>query len=146
MLSIWIFFGCATPKNNVSDQGILGEVRWVEGNLMPMIGDSTYAERSKGKPVEREIYIYKATRLEDVSSSGDTFYTSISTDLVGKVRSGKDGTFSIKLSPGTYSLFVKEEKGFFANRFDGNNYINPVTVQANKFTDVQILVNYKAYY
>lgn len=146
MISIWIIFGCASHKNIVGKQGINGEVRWLEGNLMPTIGDSTYADRAKGKPIEREIYIFEATRLEEVVSTGGTFYSSISTDLVKKVMSGKDGTFRVVLSPGTYSLFVKEEKGFFANRFDGNNYINPVTVQANKFTDVQIQVNYKAYY
>ena len=127
-------------------QGIIGEVRWIEGNLMPSIGDTSYASRAEGVPIEREIYVYKATQLKDVEKSGGSFYTSIHTQLIKKVKSKKDGSFRVLLPSGKYSLFVVEEEGFFANIFDGDNFINPVTVQPDNYTEIKIQVNYKAFY
>ena len=113
---------------------------------MPSIGDTSYASRAEGVPIEREIYVYKATQLKDVERSGGSFYTSIHTPLIKKVKSKKDGSFRVLLPSGKYSLFIVEEEGFFANTFDGDNYINPVTVQPNKYTEIKIRVNYKAFY
>ena len=61
-------------------------------------------------------------------------------------RSNKNGIFKANLSVGKYSIFILEKDGYFANTFDGDNYISPVTIHANKFTEIQILVNYQAYY
>ncbi len=145
-IAILFLFACTTQKRISNKQGIIGEVRWVEGNLMPTIGDTTYAARAKGIPIEREVFIYKAIKADDVNRSKGNFYASISGKLVRRIKSSRDGTFKVMLPPGKYSLFVIEKEGLFANRFDGKNYINPVTVQANNFTEIQILVNYKAYY
>ncbi|MCK5280536.1 MAG: carboxypeptidase regulatory-like domain-containing protein [Cyclobacteriaceae bacterium] len=146
LLSILFLLGCINQKHSSGKQGIIGEVRWIEGNLMPAIGDTTYIERAKGIPIERDIYIFKAVKQQDALSAGGTFYKSINGELVYRLKSRKDGTFKVKLPPGRYSIFVMEKDGYFANIFDGDNYINPVTVQANKFTAIQIQVNYKAFY
>lgn len=146
LLSILFLLGCINQKHSSGKQGIIGEVRWIEGNLMPAIGDATYIERAKGIPIERDIYIFKAVKQQDALSAGGTFYKSINGELVYRLKSRKDGTFKVKLPPGRYSIFVMEKDGYFANIFDGDNYINPVTVQANKFTAIQIQVNYKAFY
>jgi len=127
-------------------QGIVGEVRWVEGNLMPTIGDTSLYERARGIPLVRDIYIFRAVKREDVVSGGGSFYKLVNGNLVGRLKTKKDGKFQADLPPGKYSIFVMEEEGYFANIFDGENYINPVTVQANRFTEIKILVNYKAYY
>lgn len=145
-IAILYLSACINSKSSFNNQGIIGDVRWVEGNLMPTIGDTTYAARAKGIPIEREIYIYEATKADDVVRVDGIFYTSINTKLVKKIKTGKDGGFKVNVAPGKYSLFVMEKEGLFANTFDGDNYINPVTVQANNFTEIQILVNYKAYY
>lgn len=145
-IAILFLASCINQKISLATQGIIGEVKWVEGNLMPSIGDTTYATRAKGVPIKREIYIYKVTKPDDAVREDGNFYASIRTQLVKKVKSGKDGRFKVKLPPGKYSVFVVEKEGLFANIFDGDNCINPVTVQANNFTEIQILVNYKAYY
>lgn len=146
LISILFLSGCINQKNSLGDQGIIGEVRWIEGNLMPAIGDTSYIERAKGIPIERDIYIFKAVKQEDAVSAGGTFYKSINGELVYRLESKRDGTFKVNLPPGKYSIFVMEKDGYFANIFDGDNYINPVTVQANNFTEIQIQVNYKAFY
>ncbi len=146
LISILLLYACINQNGSLNKQGIIGEVRWVEGNLMPTIGDTTYAARAKGIPIEREVFIYEVTKADDAVRSTGNFYTSINAKLVKKIKTGKDGSFKVNVPPGKYSLFVMEKEGLFANTFDGDNYISPVTVQANNFTEIQILVNYMAYY
>jgi hypothetical protein len=62
------------------------------------------------------------------------------------VKSKEDGTFTVKLPPGIYSVFVKEKKGLWANTFDGLGRINPVEVSAGEYTKFTINVNYEAAY
>lgn len=146
LISTLLVYACVNQKGIMKTQGFNGEIRWVEGNLMPTIGDTTYAIRARGVPIVREIFIYETTHPSDVTLVKGTFYKSITTKLVKKVKSKKDGTFKVILPPGKYSVFVLDKEGFFANTFDGENCISPVTVQANNFTEIKILLNYKAYY
>ena len=146
LLALLLIVGCVSQKFASGSQGLKGEVRWVEGNLMPMIGDTTYARRAQGIPIQREILVYKPTKVDDLVRLNGSFYSSITTDLVAKVKSGKDGKFMVSLPVGKYSIFVSEEGKLFANVFDGENHINPVTIHADKYADLKILVNYKAFY
>jgi len=146
LVTLSVVLGCITQKKFSGNQGIIGEVCWVEGNLMPSVDDTTYAARVKGMPVKRKVYIYQATRRDEAVSVNGVFFKISRSELIGRVKSKSNGKFKVKLPPGKYSLFVMEEEGLFANSFDGDNYINPVTVHANKYAEVQILVNYKAYY
>ena len=74
------------------------------------------------------------------------FFKDIQTPLVTKVLSKPDGSFKLRLPPGKYSVFVKEEDGLFANLFDKNNAINPVTVKEKQYSWLPINVDYKAAY
>jgi len=124
-------------------QGICGEVQWVEGNQMPGPGVKT----NSGKPVVREIYIYNAVKPEQ-TSDGDSpaFYSQVGAKLVRRIKTRKDGTFKVHLEPGKYSIFTMEPDGLWANTFDGDGYINPVTVEKGHFTTIHVIINYKAYY
>ena len=145
LLSIMLFTGCVVPKHSGS-QGITGVVRWVEGNLMPAVGDTTYTTRAKGVPIQREIYIYKAVKIHDAESQQGVFFHDIPSELIARVQTDSDGIFNVSLSPGTYSVFVMEDEGLFANKYDGEGFINPVTISANSYVNMEILINYKAYY
>ena len=114
---------------------------------MPAVDDPTYAQRAKGIPVVREIFIFELVNRKDAIGAGGSFYKAVNSRLVNKVKSANDGTFNASVEPGSYSVFVLEEDaGFFASRMDGDNNLNPVTVEPNKMTDIEILINYKAYY
>ncbi len=123
-------------------QGISGQVLWYEGDLMPGIDK----EPAVGKPIQREIYIYRATKMEQAEVYDGGFYSNIKTELVQKTSSDEDGKFIVALEPGTYSVFVKEPKGLFANRFDQSGIINPVTIGQNELVNITIRVDYKAAY
>jgi hypothetical protein len=145
-LLLFCISGCVSQRPTSGRQGITGEVIWVEGNMMPTIGDTSYTLRSAGNPVQREVYIYKAVKLDDTIIHDGSFFKSINSDLVEKVETNREGKFRVYLAPGQYSIFVLEKGQLYANTFDGDNYVHPVTVEPSKFTEIKILINYKAYY
>ena len=102
-------------------------------------------EPSKGDPVQREVYVCKLTKTSQVTQSND-FFQVPDEIIIKKISSDDKGWFSCELPPGKYSLFTKEEDGLFANIFDGESNINPVTVEKGEITECTITINYKAYY
>jgi hypothetical protein len=121
-------------------QGICGKVEWAEGNQMPGVN-----KKNAVVGVEREIHIYKPVNRKSLRMR-DGLYPEISGQLIKVVKSSPDGTFTVKLPAGDYSVFVKEPSGFFANIFAGDGTLNPVTVKKREFVVFKITVNYKAVY
>lgn len=140
-LLILVFMSCKSGQAQKIEQGITGKVLWFEGNMMP--GPNTKV--NEGKPVEREIHIYEVVAMDAAHREGD-LYKEIPSKLVTTVKSDENGDFSVSLPVGRYSLFTKEEEGLFANSFDGEGNINPVTVKKGEVTEVKIDINYKAFY
>ena len=123
-------------------QGISGQVLWYEGDLMPGFDK----EPAVGKPIQREIHIYRATKIDQADALDGRFYSNIKTEFVQKTITDEDGKFIVALEPGTYSVFVKEAQGLFARRFDQSGIINPVTITSNELVNMLIKVDYKAAY
>lgn len=124
--------------------GITGKIYLVAGNQMPNIGQPLPGKT----PLQTTLYIYELTNINQVTRADvySSFYKSINTKLVKKIQSGKNGAFKVKLPPGQYSLFVKKDSLFYANIFDGNNNINPVTVEKGKYTEIEVRADYDAVY
>lgn len=136
--------GCVAQKKKTS-QGIVGTVLWRSGNLMP--SPDAKAANAKGTPVVREILIYEltaGTKAEPAEEAG--FYQKINAKLIKKVTSNRSGRFSVSLPKGYYSVFVKEDKGLYANRFDDAMNIQPVHVQKGKWEKIDIIIDYAAVY
>jgi len=112
-----------------------------------MPGPADQTSRGTITPVVREVYIYQATALQDVvpsSNSEGQFFSSINTELITLVTSDSTGFYQAQLPTGTYSVFIKENEEFYANHFDADFTINPVTVEENKTTKLQIDITYAA--
>jgi hypothetical protein len=122
-------------------QGINGKVILVTGNQMP----GPDKKQSSRQGVVREIYIYELTNVSEVDAE-DGFYKKVHTKFVKSQFSKADGTFKIKLSPGKYSLFVKENKGLYANLFDNENNINPFIVERKSYTTITVTIDHAATY
>ncbi|MFD2246505.1 carboxypeptidase-like regulatory domain-containing protein [Pontibacter ruber] len=124
-------------------QGIQGRVLWESGNRMP----SPDAPQTSGKRgVARTLYIYELTNGTQATTQEGVFHTNIQTKLVTQVVTDANGNFAVSLKPGKYSLFTKEEKGLYANLFDGENNVFPVEVKEGQVTTVEFLINYNASY
>jgi hypothetical protein len=140
-LFICILLSGFTFTVNAQKQGIMGSVFWVSGNQMPGPGKENIPQQG----VRREILVYRLANLKDVEQT-DGFFTTVHTELVARAWSDQEGAFKIKLSPGTYSLFVKESNGLFANLYDASSNINPVVVKAREYTWITIAIDYEASY
>ncbi len=145
-MKIWIliilFFFISCAGTRILHQGVRGQVIWMEGNRMPGPGKTA----SPGQPVIRILYFYKATENSQATSEDGIFYHDIKTRLVKKIKSDSSGHYSLNLPAGTYSVFVGEEKGLYANSLDNRGLINPVEVKKNQVTSLNIRIDYKAYY
>ncbi len=141
LILVLMCFAFATLLAQKQQQGICGKITWVSGNQMP--GPDKKPSPSKG--IVREIFIYEVTSSQQAVQE-DGFYTSVQTKLIAKTKSKANGSFSAKLPMGIYSVFVVEEKGLWANNFDGQGHINPVVVTAANWTNLLLEVNYEAAY
>ncbi|GCC53044.1 hypothetical protein SanaruYs_32850 [Chryseotalea sanaruensis] len=122
-------------------QGIRGKITWSSGNQMP--GPDKKSSTTKG--IKRKIFIYEVATLEQVVQE-EGFYKNINTKLVKEAKSCRNGRFRIKLPVGTYSVFVQESKGLWANLFDGKGQINAVQINNSTWTELNMNVNYMAAY
>lgn len=127
-------------------QGITGTVTWVEGNQMPMVSESSDTpSKNVAKPVKRTVRVYPLIQFEDLKVENG-LYTAIAEKPLTEVETDEKGRYSVQLSPGRYSIFIVEESGLFANIFDGEGNVQPVTVKESEWTLLDIEVNYKAAY
>lgn len=128
-------------------QGITGQITWLEGNLMPTISDSGNESKkeSQGVPVKRTLRIYPLLKISDMSMENGLF-KSLAAKPITEIETDEFGKYSLQLSPGRYSVFTVEEDGLFANTFDGEGNVQPVTVKEGEWTLLDIVINYKAVY
>jgi hypothetical protein len=123
--------------------GIEGYIFKVSGNRMP----SPDVKLSPPKGFQTTLYIYELTSLDQLTRVGESaFYSQVSTRLVKTAESDASGYFTLSLPPGQYSLFTKKDALFYANYFDGQNFVAPVKVSPGKMTQVNVNVDYDAAY
>lgn len=119
-------------------QGLAGYLLELKGNQMPAPGRPA----SKGRPVIREVYIYRPSKAANAKGNG-TLFSEIDTKLIAKTASDSNGYYQVKLAPGKYSVFIKEANQYYANETDGDGYISLVEIKAGELTkkDFKLTVN-----
>lgn len=135
------------PKKKISHcdlsitQGVKGFVRFLSGNQMP----SPDKTPDPGTGVSREIGIFTLTRESDaVPGKASGFYKKLKTKRVLSFWSNNQGCFSTTLTPGKYSILVKEDGQWYANQFDGDGYIFPFEVKEGEVTTLNFRITHKA--
>jgi hypothetical protein len=140
------FMACSSSKkanSSMITQGITGHITEATGNQMPMKD----APLPVGKGILTTVLIYEPTNINQVSRTGTSpVYTAISTKLVASADTDSTGAFTVDLPAGSYSVFIKQGKQFYANLFDVNNNIALFTVQEGKLTRADLKVSSKASY
>ncbi len=132
---------CASTTGQTG-QGIEGKTVWVTGNRMP--GPDT--ELPPPEPVKRWVYVTPVVTMNQMPEQTDGLYPSLPVDPVDSVQSSGKGHFRISLPAGTYSVFTREDGGYYANQFDSEGQVNPVTVRENSLSEITIEINYTAVY
>jgi len=122
-------------------QGLIGVVCFWKGDFMP----SPDPTSGTILPVARTVEIYAAARDADtVNVPGTMFISAVKTPLIATTTSGADGWFSVALPPGTYSVFVREPQGLYANGWNDAGIITPVEVVAGAAVRAQFNVDYES--
>ena len=135
------FSSCKSPSSSeLPEQGVKGQLYWLEGNQMPGPGKDT----DKRLPVKRKVYICQALTSQQMQGRQPLFESLPEDEIVEVVKSDVKGVFVAELPAGTYSIFTEEEEGFFANRMNGQGVLNPLVVEQDKLTETEIVINYKA--
>jgi hypothetical protein len=141
-----VFMACSSSKkanSSMITQGITGYITEATGNQMPMKD----APLPVGKGILTTVFIYEPTNINQVSRTGTSpVYTAISTKLVASAETDSTGAFTVDLPTGSYSLFIKQGKQFYANLFDVKNNIALFTVEEGKLTRADLKVSSKASY
>jgi hypothetical protein len=130
---------------NIYKEGVRGQVTFIEGNHMPT-PDTNYTFPKK--EVRRYLGVFAPTPVsKTTNAAGDlTFFSDIKTKCLYLIQTDKKGCFFHPIPAGKYSIMVWEEGQWYSNAFDGDNIINPVTVEKGKVTQFDIQINYKAVY
>lgn len=122
-------------------QGICGTVIEKKGNFMPSPGQQT----PNGQPVVREVVIFPVLNNTKVTSTPGGFIESTNgVKPVKTVKSNKKGRFCVSLPVGQYSVLIREPKGLYANIYDGQNNINPITVEKNRLSQTSLEITHQA--
>lgn len=143
-LSLLCFFSCASFKQapQSTAQGVFGRLTYASGNKMP---SPDTLPKTRGVGVTRWLYIYELTSVNQVYGAAP-MYSDIRTNRIATIKSDSLGNFYCPLSPGKYSLFVREGNNFFANQTDSQGAIAAFEVKTGLFTQHDIRINHKAFY
>ncbi|MBS7564303.1 carboxypeptidase regulatory-like domain-containing protein [Mucilaginibacter sp. Bleaf8] len=125
LIGCGLFIACKAKKRTPSATLLQGHIYYLSGNQMPGPGRTT----GKSRGVKREILIYRPTTSKGTSGQMPLF-SQINTKLVARTQSNASGYYQVKLPAGKYSVFIKEENGFFAAEADGEEHLNPVVIPA----------------
>jgi hypothetical protein len=131
-------------QRRAQSSGIEGRVYLLAGNRMPSPprrpGDSV--RRFSERPgVKGTVCVFELTNDSQVSRRGSSPYCeAVHTRLVRQVDTDDKGNYRISLPPGTYSVFTKTGKLFYAVRRDERNNIAPVKVLPGVFIRADISV------
>lgn len=158
----------SNQKRVTISQGVSGTVCFWQGDFMPIMQPSQglagqildfldifdlfriKPHHGTIRPVVREIYISQVITVKQMSDSdsaqprGDLF-SVIPAKIVATTSSDKGGFYQLQLPVGTYSIFVKENNAFYANKFDVERRIAPFEVFPQSVTRMPIDITYESY-
>lgn len=129
--------------------GLQGRLYLVGGNRMPAPPrhakppgrDDTIRHSPEGPGIKGTICVFELTNDRQVARQGTSPYCeAVHTKLIRQAETDDKGNFRIPLPPGTYSVFTKKGKLFYATRRDEQNNIAPVKVLPGKMTRLDISV------
>jgi hypothetical protein len=123
-------------------QGIAGEVEIWEGNFMPMT-DANSAQNSKTPGAGLRIRVHEPVKM---SGAADATLIDVPTPLIAETTTDDEGKFFVEVEPGTYSVFVQENGGWYFNGWNGEGIQGAVEVLPGEKASIFIKVTTNATY
>jgi hypothetical protein len=123
-------------------QGITGKIYVRKGNYMPSPGQP----QSMGRPLSTVVEVYELTNKEQANSTDGIIFDHIRTKFVAKVLSDADGSYTIDLPAGSYSVFTNYNGLLYANNLDDKGNINAIVVKKNCLSVRDMIISIQAVY
>jgi hypothetical protein len=122
-------------------EGITGRVEIWEGNFMPMMAPG----KAGGKIIPGaglRVRIHEPVRMSDGLATAQ--HDTVRSKLVVEAVCDSSGHFRVAVRPGTYSVFVEHNGGWYANSWDGAGVQGAATVEPGKLSEILIKITDKA--
>lgn len=115
--------------------GISGQIYWItpEANTVQSIPYN-------GLPLE--IFVHELTSMAEVDTINNAI-SKIYTPVVSRFFCKRNGSFKSNVPPGSYSVFVKTQSGYYGNLQDASGNLSPAMVTEKKNAWITIMINYE---
>jgi len=131
----------ADDKTKSVKTGIVGRVEVWEGNFMPMVDPER--RNNQIKPgAGRRVRVHEPLKMN--GGLAEAMRAEVPTPVIAEVMADSAGRFSVAVPPGTYSIFVEENGGWYANVWNELGIQGAVTVEEGKLTEILIKITTKA--
>lgn len=137
-LSVLFCISCTRLPQNATKPNFTGVIYEQKWNNMPQIDNPN----SKGAALSTTLYIFEPTNLNQIENNGNPgpYITQIHSKLLDSVQSDKNGTYSIHLTPGKYSVFVRYQNAYYVPFFSGKEGVAHIEIKPNENTHLDIVV------
>lgn len=145
LLSLFLCVGCISQQSNKQNpQGVYGIVTEIMGNQMP--SPDLPKPAIQGQALAATIHFFAPIATADLQLNEHGLYKPLNTvQPVATCIADKSGKFRQALPAGKYSVIVVLKDGWFAHQSDGST-VQPLMIDAGKWTEKNIQVNYRAAY
>jgi len=130
------------PASVQSKSGIVGSIRELKGNRMPLQNKS----KGQGRPLQTQVLIFEQLSASQLVGLIDQWCKQVNAIPVKTQWSDAVGNYQIRLDPGKYSILVAYDDGYFIPFFNQYNEIATVDIVKNQLLQLDINVNRKAIY
>ena len=138
MLLLFSLVGCGGAKVQVT-----GKVKRVMGNQMP--SPDLLNEEPAG--FSTTVYFFAPTLMNMGMPTGEQgVFLMTDKKLVAKSLSEKDGSFTLKLKPGKYSVLLGKDGQFYSNISSLDGLINPIEINKNSKKPIVLMADWGAIY
>ncbi len=123
----------------IATGALTGRVLLASGNCMPQMCDKPPCKSScEREGLATTVYVRKLASNEEMNG----VYLERPTPLVATTTSDEDGTFSLQLPVGRYSLFVDDNGREYCNSWDANGLACAFEIQRDQETSYETVVDH----
>ncbi len=138
ILLLLTLMGCGGAKVQVT-----GKVQRVVGNQMP--SPDVVHEEPGG--FSTTVYFFAPTLVNMGMPTGEQgVFLMTDKKLVAKVLAEKDGSFTLKLKPGKYTVLLGKDGQFYSNISSLDGLINPIEINKNNNKTIALRADWGAIY
>jgi len=138
MLLLFSLVGCGGAKVQVT-----GKVKRVMGNQMP--SPDLLNEEPAG--FSTTVYFFAPTLMNMGMPTGEQgVFLMTDKKLVAKSLPEKDGSFTLKLKPGKYSVLLGKDGQFYSNISSLDGLINPIEINKSSKKPIVLMADWGATY